>query len=147
MNKKYQIIAAFFIVIGILFIFRSKSNEKINMLDRENKAHQRLNAESESYQQDVEEYRIKAAEQIEENEKSVLEFNKIIANQKSDAKAKYEKKIAELNRKNSDMKKKIDDFRTDNKNHWEAFRKEFSHDMEELGNAFKGFSVKNEEKE
>jgi len=42
------------------------------------------------------------------------------------------------------MKKKMDDFRSDNRENWEIFKSEFSRDMEELGSAFRDFTIKNE---
>ena len=54
------------------------------------------------------------------------------------------KKIAELNLKNSDMKKKLSDFKTDSKSQWEAFKTEFNSDMEQLGKSLKNLTVDNE---
>ena len=41
------------------------------------------------------------------------------------------------------MKKKMDDYKAEGKEQWEAFKTEFSHDMDELGQAFKDLTVKN----
>ena len=59
-----------------------------------------------------------------------------------EAKADYHNKIMELEQKNSDMKKKLDDYKTEGKQKWEIFKTEFSHDMDELGKAFNDFIVK-----
>ena len=37
----------------------------------------------------------------------------------------------------------MDDYKADGKDKWETFKAEFSHDMDELGHAFKGLTVKN----
>lgn len=84
------------------------------------------------------------AEKIAANEKSIKAFNERIADQKADAKIEYEQQIAELNRKNSDMKKKMEDFNAENKSSWDSFKTEFSHDMDELGNSIKNFTINNE---
>ena len=54
-----------------------------------------------------------------------------------------EKKIDELEQKNSELKKRLDDYKADGKEKWEKFKAEFSHDMDELGKAFKDLTVKN----
>ena len=52
-------------------------------------------------------------------------------------------KVADLDKKNSDMKKKMADYKASNKENWENFKTEFNHDMNELGQAFKDLTVKN----
>ena len=83
-----------------------------------------------------------AEEKIDANEKSIAEFKARIAKEKRENRAKYEKKLAGLEQKNSDMKKKLDEYKEDGKEKWTSFKNEFSHDMDELGKALKGFTVK-----
>lgn len=40
------------------------------------------------------------------------------------------------------MKKKLDDYKADGKDKWEQFKKDFSRDMDDLGNAFKDLTTK-----
>ena len=98
------------------------------------------------YLADVEKYKNESKTQIAANEESIKEFNARIAGQKASAAKEYKEKIASLEKKNSDMKLKLDNAKTDSKENWEKFKKEFSHDMDELGNAFKDFTVKNVKK-
>jgi len=44
------------------------------------------------------------------------------------------------------MKQKLGDHKEDGKENWNAFKKEFNHDMDELGNAFKDLTVNNVKK-
>jgi len=62
---------------------------------------------------------------------------------KKEAAADYKIKVDELEQKNSDLKKQMDDYKAEGKEKWEKFKTEFGHDMDELGNAFKDFTVKN----
>lgn len=87
-------------------------------------------------------YRKTIKEQLEANEQSIAEFNSRIAHQKNDAKAEYEQKIAALNHKNSDTRKKIEDFKADNEQAWEAFKIAFGQDMKALRTAFQDFTIK-----
>ena len=52
-------------------------------------------------------------------------------------------KIAKLEMKNTDMKKRLADNNSENKENWENFKTEFNRDMDELGVAIKDFTIKN----
>ncbi|MBA3704367.1 MAG: peptidase M23, partial [Bacteroidetes bacterium] len=106
-------------------------------------ANQDLDQANAEYLADVETYRKETAEKIAANNQSIAEFNARIENEKKEAKADYKKKIAELEQKNTDMQKRMDDYKVDGKDKWETFKAEFSHDMDQLGDAFKGLTVKN----
>jgi hypothetical protein len=41
------------------------------------------------------------------------------------------------------MKKRMDDYKADSRESWVQFKDQFSRDMEELGKAFKDFTIKN----
>lgn len=139
--KRINIVAI--IVVGTLFTGCMDSSKKSDKTDEKAIGiEQELTKDSINYKKDMKEFKKKTAAKIAANDKSLLEFNARIADQKSNAKAEYKKQIEVLNNKNSDLKKKLDDFKTDNKNSWELFKNEFSHDMEELGQAFKNFTIK-----
>jgi F0F1-type ATP synthase membrane subunit b/b' len=126
--------------IAILSTSCNTPGEKVeNAIDKVNKANADLAKANEDYNNDVATYRREEAAKIAANEQSIAEFKVRIANEKKDAKAKYLKDIADLEQKNSDMKKQIDDYKADSKENWAIFKEKFSHDMDELGKAFKGF--------
>lgn len=54
----------------------------------------------------------------------------------------YAKKIANLEQKNKDLKSKLETYET-NQSDWEQFKREFNHDMDALGKAFKDLTVNN----
>ena len=125
---------------AILSIGCNTPAEKVeNAIDKVNKANAELAKANEDYNNEVAAYRREEAAKIAANEQSIAEFKIRIANEKKDAKAKYLKEIADLEQKNSDMKKQIDDYKADSKENWAVFKEKFNHDMEELGKAFKGF--------
>lgn len=94
---------------------------------------------NDEYLNDIAAYKVQTADKIAANQKSIDDFNKRIATEKKEAKADYQMKIAELEAKNNDMKKKMDDYQAQGKENWEAFKAEFSQDMNDLGNAFANF--------
>jgi hypothetical protein len=145
MKDKKRAWVSILLTISILSFGCVSSNEKAaNAQEQAQETNKKLTEENLAYQKDMEDYKKITAEKIAANEKSIEEFNARIAYQKSEAKAEYTKKIADLNAKNSDMKKKMADFKADNKSSWESFKSEFGHDMEELGKAFRDFTVNNE---
>ena len=54
-----------------------------------------------------------------------------------------ERKWRLWNKKNSDLKMKLDNYKAEGKENWKKFKIEFNRDMEELGIAFKDLTVKN----
>ena len=106
-------------------------------------AHNELDQANLDYDADMENYRLETAKTIEANNQSIAEFKVRIAKEKKEKRAEYEAKINELDQKNSDMKKKLDEYQADGKEKWDAFKTEFSRDMNELGLAFKDLTVNN----
>ena len=69
-----------------------------------------LDEANEEYLAEIEEHRKKTADKIIANEKSIAEYKARIENERNEIKADYNKKIDELEKKNSDIKKKMDDY-------------------------------------
>ncbi len=114
-----------------------------NAENRVAEAKKDLDRANEEYRADMANYRKETSEKIAANEKSILDLNEKIANENEDTKLKYQEQIADLKSRNNEMKKKMVDYKDDGKQSWDKFKTEFSHDMEELGKAFKGIVVKN----
>ncbi len=106
-------------------------------------AKENLAEAKEEYLTDVENYRKETAYRIDANNQSIAEFRARIANEKKIAKADYEEKILRLEQKNTDIKKRLDDYQVEGKDNWQTFKLEFNRDMDELGKALKDLTVKN----
>ena len=106
-------------------------------------ANKKLSDANSEYLADITKYKKETKITIAENEKSIAEFNLRVLKEKKQARVDYEAKIKALNQKNTDLKKKLDDYKATGKEDWESFKKEFNHDMDELGKAFKNFSINN----
>lgn len=57
--------------------------------------------------------------------------------------AKYQKNIDILEQKNKNLKTKIDTYKNDANSDWQSFKREFNHDIDEIGKAFKDVTVDN----
>jgi hypothetical protein len=88
------------------------------------------------YMKEIADYKKQTEDTISGYEKSIADFKVRIKGEKDLVKADYNKKIAELEHKTTDMKKKMDDYKADGKEKWELFKTQFSHGMDELGKAF-----------
>jgi hypothetical protein len=80
---------------------------------------------------------------IKDNEKSIADLK--LKSSKIDAKNKatYQKKVGELEIKNAKLKSNLDEYKDDGHEKWTAFKTEFNHEMNELGQSIKDFTVNN----
>ncbi|PJB11705.1 MAG: hypothetical protein CO119_10460 [Flavobacteriales bacterium CG_4_9_14_3_um_filter_40_17] len=133
--------------IAVAFFASCKENtpaEKVlNAEDKVVQANKDLDEANAQYLIDIQNYRVQTSAEITANEQSIAAFKLRIINQKAEAKADYEKKITELEQKNTDMRRKMDEYQASGKDNWENFKTEFSHDMSALGQAFKDLTVNN----
>ncbi len=140
MKKKILTLTAATVMLAAFLTNCTTSEQKMNKAEQEvADANIALENANEEYLADIEKYRKETAEKIAANEKSIAEFNARIENEKLDAKADYKKKVAKLEQKNSDMKKKMDDYKANGKEKWDTFKSEFSRDMNELGHSITNF--------
>ena len=83
-----------------------------------------------------------AEEKINSYEKSIGEFKARIAKETKENIAKYEKTLADLEQKASEIKRKVHEYKEEGKDKWAAYNDKFNHDLDELGKALKNFMVK-----
>lgn len=55
----------------------------------------------------------------------------------------YQRNIDTIEQKNKNLKIKMDSYKNDVDSDWQSFKREFSHDMDELGKSLKDFTVNN----
>nr|MBP8086991.1 hypothetical protein [Saprospiraceae bacterium] len=79
---------------------------------------------------------------IKENEVRIGELKVKMKKSGKTFDAMYEKNIIALEEKNKDLKTRIASYET-NQSDWDAFTREFNHDMDELGQALKDLTVNN----
>lgn len=143
-KKSILLLAVFTFAIGAILTGCMKPSQKVKVAqDNVKKANEDLDKANKEYLDDVAAYRKETADKIAENDLKIVEFSTKVESEKEEAKVDYRKKIAELKQKNIDMKLRMDDYKVDGKERWKMFKTEFSHDMDELGKAFKDLVVKN----
>jgi hypothetical protein len=76
-----------------------------------------------------------------DNEAKILELRSETTLKKNANKLEVEAKISELEMKNNELRLKLFNYQPNGKHKWEKFKKEFNHDMDELGKSLKNFSI------
>lgn len=145
MKKLIFTITTSILLTGAIFTSCNTAAEKVdNAEDKSIKADEDFNIAKEEYLADIENFKKETNAKIEANNQMIADFNVKIATSKKDAKAYYVEQIAILEQKNTAMKVKLDAYEESGKDNWETFKTEFNKDMNDLGEAFKNFTVKNE---
>lgn len=108
-----------------------------------NEANEDLDKAKEDLKIDMEVYRAETIEKVLENERLISEKRKLIETDKSALKAAHQKEIIDLEARNKELKDKLENYKGEGKENWEEFKKEFSHDMTEIGDALKDLTVNN----
>lgn len=80
---------------------------------------------------------------ISYNEAQIADLKLKMQNTGKRVDAKYQKNIDILEQKNKNLKAKIATYKNDANSDWQSFKREFNHDMDEIGQALKGLAVDN----
>ena len=128
---------------GVLSSCESKEKKvedaKENVVDAKQDlkdAQKDLNAEYPAYRKDME-------ERIEANDKKIADLREILNKPgKKPLDNMRKDRIDELERKNADLRSRLYGYEKE-RSDWESFKREFNHDMDELGNSFKDMGKDN----
>ncbi|WP_269241837.1 hypothetical protein [Flavobacterium limnophilum] len=80
---------------------------------------------------------------INYNEARIAELKLKMKNTGKTMDDKYEKNIGALEQKNKDLKIKMETYKNDANADWQSFKREFNHDMGEIGQSLKDLTVDN----
>jgi hypothetical protein len=132
--------------IAFIAIGCSSPAEKVeNAQEQVVEANNNLDTAIKNYQADINAYRIETANRIAANELAIAKFNVKIANEKKEAKADYLKKIAALEKRNTEMKVRLQDYKDDGDSKWKTFKAEFGKEMDDLGKSIKDLTTKDQD--
>ena len=92
---------------------------------------------------DFQKFRNESNEEINSNDARIANLRIEIKDEKRTAREGDEKKIADLEKRNHELKEKLDAYHDDGKSDWREFKTEFKHDLDGLGKAFKDITVRN----
>lgn len=129
---------------SMLAVSCSTPEEKVEAkMENVEDAQQDLDQAKAEYTEEYNKFKLESEQKITANEKLIAELKENAKNMKKEAKIDYDKAVADLEAKNNAMKVRVEKVKDEDKDNWEAFKKEFNHDMDELGEAFKNLGKKN----
>jgi chromosome segregation ATPase len=92
------------------------------------------------------EYRHEQERRIKENNDRIDELKAQIDHSDKNMREEYRKRIDELRERNEKLKARMEEYKYEDETKWDNFKREWNHDMDELGTALKDFTVRNTEK-
>lgn len=95
---------------------------------------------------EYENYKLEQQAKLLENERKIAAVKVKLQKENSVNRAKYEKELEELNKRNELMRLRIQNFKQGARDSWESFKIGFSNEMEELGTLIKDFYTKDDVK-
>ena len=140
-----------FIAGTVLVSCKSSTKEEIESRDKVDVAEQNLKdakdslvmAKKAATAEEWQSFKDQKDSVISYNEAKIAELKLKMQNAGKSVDAKYQKNIDLLEQRNKDLKIKGDTYKNDANSNWQSFKREFKHDMDEIGQAFKDVAVDN----
>jgi len=140
MKNPIFILAIIVFLAGITLNSCQSSAKKVeNARNNVIEANKVLDNASKELMSDIENFRKETENKITANNHYIAEFKVRLTKEKKEKRARYEKKLAQLEQKNNDLKKQLDEYQAAGKDKWTSFKSDFNRDMDELGKALKNF--------
>jgi hypothetical protein len=98
-------------------------------------------ADTTQLKEDWEKFKADAREKIKQSDDSIATLKKRISKFDRKMKLKYDKDVAQIERKNDTLKIRLDNYRQEGKDKWEDFKIHFNHDMNEVKTWLKDSTV------
>ncbi|MBN1821920.1 MAG: hypothetical protein JW833_14455 [Prolixibacteraceae bacterium] len=151
MRKILFMLAATTFIAGAIFTGCNSPSQKLenaeeNVIDAKKAvldAQSDLNQARQDSITEYQQFKIEFENKIIANEKSIEELRTKIVSAGKEDKILYETKLTELQKRNYELKIKLDSYEESGTDQWQSFKLEFKHDMDELGKAFSDFTVSN----
>lgn len=148
MKKTIFTLAIATFMLGIVLTSCQSSENKVeNAQDNLQEAQKKLDNANQALNQavkdSIQQFKQESQAIIVLNDKKIAEFKAKISKQKKENRDQYEKTLAELERKNAAMKQKLSNYKDEELNAWQSFKREVNYDMKELGDAIKDLGKNN----
>jgi F0F1-type ATP synthase membrane subunit b/b' len=129
---------------GTILTSCNSSAEKVEKAkDNVEVAKEDLDQAKEDYNEEYAKFKLESEQEVTANDVRIAELKADINKVKKDVKVQYEATIASLEQKNEEMKTKMRDYKESGNENWQSFKREFNHDMDELGQALKDITKNN----
>jgi hypothetical protein len=129
--------------ITMMFAFTALSCDRTDKMERAQidviEAERDLSIAQTEVAADVRIYRQETANDIRENNLAIADIKTKIQDEDAETRPAHQERIAELERKNNDLKRQMDNYSVTNRDHWENFKDQFSTNMDDLGKSLDNF--------
>jgi len=143
MKNKYFIAAVILFMAGSLFTGCNNNREKVEDAEENvKKANQELMDARAQYEKEWQQFKTDAELIISANEKKISDFKALIKTASGKSKARYEKEVIELEQRNVELRKKLNEYKYEGKDSWETFKKDFNDGLDYIGNTLNDISTK-----
>lgn len=132
------------LVIILASCTETKSERELNKAGEEVRdAQEELDQAQREYAEEVEEYRQSMQTDIDNNKLEIARLRERRINDRADVIRKRNERIDELQRRNEEMEARIREYKSNSRENWQEFKREFNNDMDELGKAFRDLGKDN----
>ena len=136
MKNKYFTAAVILFIAGAVFTGCNNNREKVeNAEENVKKANQELIDAKAQYEKEWNQFKTDA-------ELKISAFKALIKTASGKSKAKYEKEVMELEQKNVELRKKLNEYKYEGKDSWETFKKDFNDGLDYIGNTLNDIFTK-----
>jgi len=137
MKQKFIILAfTGLLASGLITSCNSSENKMETAAENVDEAQKNLDEAERRYAEEWEKFKLESEERIRNNENEIVIYREREKTDKEFSR-KYREAIDKLEAQNEEMKIKMREGRENAKNRWEEFKREWNHDMDELGTAIK----------
>ena len=144
MKKSIFTIALTTIIAGTLITSCNSSTEKVeDAAVKVDQAAEDLTKAKEAFDAEYTKFKSESEQRMLDNDNQISELKASKEKMKKEAKEDYDKAIADLEQKNSNMRIKMNEYKEEGNDKWESFKREFNHDMDELGQSLKDLTKNN----
>jgi uncharacterized protein (DUF305 family) len=120
---------------------KNSAKSAVNSLDEARKTD--ANVVKQTADQDLQAFKKEMEDLSRQNQARINELKSKIAASDAKNRARLNQDLDKLEQKNNELKKRLEEYREEDKQKAAASRTEFKHDMDELGKALKDFTVDN----
>lgn len=135
-----SLVLASIIVLFFITSCNSPAEKVENAQEDVVEAEQDLTEAQNDYSKEFENFKKEMDEKIATNDKKIAEINASMLKEKKSVQDENKEKIAILEQRNVNIKQRMSEYKDDGNEKWQSFKREFSHDMDELGESLKNFN-------
>lgn len=144
MKKSVFVVAITALVAGTSITSCDSSTKKVeDAAVKVDKASEDLTDAKKEFNEEYTKFQTESEARMVENDKQIAELKANKTQLKKEAKADYDKAIKDFEEKNSALRIKMTEYKEKGNDKWESFKREFNHDMDELGQSLKDLTKNN----